>query len=155
MFGFDQIPTYLHNPEEMARQQAEQLERMAEYQQRLAEAVGTAESDDGQISVAFSEEKGVHDLVIDPRAFRDDGSEDVANQIEDLVNRARAEMQQKQIEIAQSSFGDSVDPAKLLADLPEAQAQLGELMNLTRQAGNDVGLLVERIQRAFPTEGAR
>lgn len=150
MFGFDQIPTYLHNPEEMAAEQAKQLERMADYQEQLAAAVGTAESEDGQISVAFSEDKGVHNLVIDPRAFRDDGSEDVANQIEDLVNQARAEMQQKQVEIAQSVFGDSVDPAALIEAAPEAQAQLGELMNLTRQAGNDVGLLVERIQRAFP-----
>jgi DNA-binding protein YbaB len=150
LFGFDQIPTYLHDPEQMAAEQAKQLEKMADYQQQLAEARGTAESEDGQISVAFSEEKGLHDVVIDPRAFRDDGSEDVADQIETLVNQARAEMQQKQLEIAQNVFGGSFDPAGLIADAPEAQAQLGELMNLTRQAGNDVGLLVERIQRAFP-----
>jgi DNA-binding protein YbaB len=150
VFSFDQIPAYFHNPEEMARHQTEQLEKLAEYQEQLAVAVGRAESEDGQISVAFSDEKGLHDVVIDPRAFRDDGSEDVAQQIEDLVNQARAELQQKQIEIAQSTFGDSMDPAQLVAEMPEMQAQLGELMNLTRQAGNDVGLLVERIQRSFP-----
>lgn len=151
MFSFDDIPTYMHDPGEMARQQAIQLERLADYQEQLAEARGTAESEDGQISVAFSEEKGVHNLVIDPRAFRDDGSEDVARQIEELVNQARADMQQKQVDIAQTVFGDSIDPAQLLADMPEMQAQLGELMNITRQTGNDVGMLVERIQRAFPT----
>lgn len=154
MFSFDQIPTYFHDPEEMARHQTEQLAKLAEYQEQLAVAIGTAESEDGEISVAFSEEKGVHDLRIDPRAMRD-GSEDLAAQIEQLVNQARAELQRKQVEIAQATFGDSIDPAKLLADMPEAQAQLGELMNITRQAGNDVGLLVERIQRVFPADGGR
>ncbi|GAB3436681.1 YbaB/EbfC family nucleoid-associated protein [Flindersiella endophytica] len=150
MFSFDQIPTYLHDPEEMARQQAVQMERLADYQEQLAAAAGTAESEDGEISLTFSEEKGLQNLRIDPRAFRD-GSEDLATQIQDLVNQARTQLQQKQVEIARSTFGDTVDPAQLLADMPEMQAQLGELMNITRETGNDVGMLVERIQRAFPT----
>lgn len=150
MFGFDQVPDFsVRDPEAIARAQKEQLDRLQELQEKIGQLAGRAESEDGRISVAFSESKGVHELRLDPRALRLP-SDELAETIAGLVNDAREDAKKQTAAAAQETFGDSMNPQGLLAGLPQMEASLGEMMKAAKESSNDIAAMAQRLMGAFP-----
>lgn len=89
------VPDYLElssvftDPAQAAETQAEQLEKAEVLEQAIRDATGNATSPDDRIRVSWSESGGIDELVIDPRAMRQD-SDELAAQIAGVVNAARA-----------------------------------------------------------------
>jgi DNA-binding protein YbaB len=149
MFGFDSVPDFsVRDPESVTRAQREQFSRLQELHEQVGQLTGTAESEDGRLSVAYSERGGVHNLRIDPRALRMP-SEDLAAAIEQLVNDARADFHRQTSEVVQKSVGDSVNPQALLDNLPQMEANLGEILNVAKQSSNDIAAMAQRLMGAF------
>lgn len=155
VFGFDEVPDFsVRDPEQIERAQREQMSRLQELQERIGTLVGRAESDDGRISVAYSEPRGVHDLRLDPRALRMP-SEDLAATIERLVNEAREDLKRQTAEVAQETVGTSMNPQNLLANLPEMEANLGEIMKAAKESSNQIAQMAQRLMAAFPDRERR
>jgi DNA-binding protein YbaB len=150
VFGFDQMPDFsVRDPESIARAQREQMSRLQDMQEKLGQLVGRAESEDGRISLSFSEPQGLHDLHLDPRVLRLP-SEEIAATIERLVNEARADLKQQTAEAAQETFGDAMNPQTLLANMPQMEAGLGEIMKAAKESSNDIAAMAQRLMQAFP-----
>jgi DNA-binding protein YbaB len=155
MFGFDDLPDFsLRDPAQIELAQRDQMGRLQELQERIKSLVGRAESEDGRISVAYSEPRGVHDLQLDPRALRMP-SEDLAATIERLVNEARDDFRRQTAEVAQETFGSTMNPQNLVANLPQMEANLGEIMKAAKESSNQIARMAERLMAAFPDRGRR
>jgi DNA-binding protein YbaB len=122
---------------EGARRMAEQA---ATVQDRIAGLVGRAETPDGRVRLAFSPEKGLPELHIDPRAMRM-GSEELAETIQRLVGEALADLvEQKQATAAK----DGVEAA---APDPEAIGKtLDGMSDVMRMAARDATALIEQVR---------
>ncbi|REF38037.1 YbaB/EbfC family nucleoid-associated protein [Thermasporomyces composti] len=155
MFGFDDLPDFsLRDPAQIELAQRDQMGRLQELQERIKSLVGRAESEDGRISVAYSEPRGVHDLQLDPRALRMP-SEDLAATIERLVNEARDDFRRQTAEVAQETFGSTMNPQNLVANLPQMEANLGEILQAAKESSNQIAQMAQRLLAAFPDRGRR
>lgn len=124
-----------------------------EVQDRLSGLVGRAESEDGRIRVAFSNENAVEELHIDPRALRD-GSEVLAENIRTVIADARADLLRQVDEVVTAAYPERPDPEQLVSDADELYGQLSDLNDLIRRSGDRIGEAFERFQQQLE-EGLR
>jgi hypothetical protein len=144
--GYLDLSSVFADPALAAARHAEQMAAAEQLEQGVRAAAGSAASDDDRIRVAWSEAGGIDELEIDPRALRM-ASEDLAAQIRTVVNAARAQAQQQVATLVADAMGDGApDPREVVADLPDLQAQLDEIMRDTAQMGSTVSGIVERMR---------
>jgi YbaB/EbfC DNA-binding family len=134
------------DPAQAAQAQAEQMAAAEALEQAVRAATGSAASDDGRITVEWSEAGGIDELVIDPRAMRL-ASDELAAQIIQVVNAARTQAQSEIATLVADAMGAGApEPRDVVAALPGLQEQLDEIMRDTAQMGSTVTGIVERMR---------
>lgn len=134
------------DPARAAEAQAEQQSKAEQLEKHIRAANGNATSEDGRIEVEWSEAGGIDELVIDPRAMRLT-SDELAAQIALIVNAARAQAQEQIATLVADATDDGApDPREVVAQLPDLQEQLDEIMRDTAQMGSTVTGIVERMR---------
>jgi hypothetical protein len=138
----------LRSPEELYAAQREQLARAEELQRRIEEVTGSATSSDERITVSFSEAKGLHDLVLDPRVMRMP-SADLAEEIVRLVNAARTEAHSQIQQVMNDTLGENgrPDPEQIGEQAAELQRSLDELMRDTMRMDGELTDVLDRMRR--------
>ncbi|WP_020579944.1 YbaB/EbfC family nucleoid-associated protein [Actinopolymorpha alba] len=150
MSEFDDVSELFRAPHEIMRAHEEQLRKAEELQAKLQQLTGRAETDDGRISVSFSQANGIEDLTLDPRALRMP-TEDLAAEIRRLVNEAREDVRKQSEALTTEAFAAGApDASALVEQLPQLQEELTELLRDTQGAGSDLDGMVERMRRMFP-----
>jgi DNA-binding protein YbaB len=130
--------------ESMAAESAEYFRKAQEVRRRLADIVGTAATEDGQIKVGWRGD-APSDLQIHPRAMRMP-SADLAQTILRLIREAKADVQRRSEEIMAEVYGEE-NPADLVAD-PEVLQRSLEAMRLSfTGAVNESMDLIKQLQR--------
>lgn len=99
-FGFD--------PDEMHTFTGGFLTALSQVQEEMAELTGQGRAADGQVTVAYSELKGVHHLKIGPRAMRL-GAEVLAETILEAIATARTDLRTQAADLVTNSLGDTAD----------------------------------------------
>ncbi|MGW1341462.1 YbaB/EbfC family nucleoid-associated protein [Kribbella sp. NPDC002412] len=109
----------------------EALDRQARTAQRLTETVsGTAESADGLIEATVSTRGVLAELVLDPRVYREFGTDELADQIRAVVNDAHQRAQEElfvafleQLPAAERPARDDPTFGPFLAELARLQGK--------------------------------
>lgn len=142
-FDFSNV---FNDPERAVAAHAEQMATAEKLEQGIRDATGHAVSEDGRITVAWSEAGGVDALELDPRAMRL-GSDELAAQITQVLNAARLQAQEGIAALVSDAMGEgAADPRDVVAQLPTLQEQLDEIMRDTAQMGTTVTGIVERMR---------
>lgn len=115
-------------------------------QDRLNGVVGRAESEDGRIRAGFSNEKGVEELTIEPRALRE-GSEGLAETIRAVIADARADFIRQLQEIVREGYGEEPEPTEMVAEAEEMRNQVEEMGEIIRQSSTQIFEVFERFQQ--------
>ncbi|MFI6293140.1 YbaB/EbfC family nucleoid-associated protein [Nonomuraea sp. NPDC050790] len=97
-FGFD--------PDELNAFTADFLTVLSRTQEEMSDLAGSGRSADGQVTVSFSEQRGVHDLKIGPRAMRL-GAEVLAETIMEAITTARTDLRAKATALVTTALGDT------------------------------------------------
>jgi DNA-binding protein YbaB len=137
------LPDLFGSPEEFQRAQEERLGKLAELQQKIAEATGTARSEDDRIVVTYSEGNGVEEIRFDPRVMRMP-SEDLAAEVARLVNEARADARRQMQQLVSETFGE---PTAIVDQLPEFQRTVDEVLRDTHQMRDQLDVLLDRMRK--------
>ncbi|MFI6538451.1 YbaB/EbfC family nucleoid-associated protein [Nonomuraea sp. NPDC050547] len=95
-FGFD--------PDEMHTFTGDFLTALSQVQEEMAELTGQGQAADGQVSVAYSELEGVHNLRIGPRAMRL-GADVLAETILEAIATARTDLRTQAADLVTDSLG--------------------------------------------------
>ncbi|MBB5074861.1 YbaB/EbfC family nucleoid-associated protein [Nonomuraea endophytica] len=99
-FGFD--------PDELHTFTGDFLTTLSQVQEEMAELTGRGQAADGQVTVAYSELKGVHDLKIGPRAMRL-GADMLAQTIQEAIETARTNLRTQAADLVTNSLGTTAD----------------------------------------------
>ncbi|MFI9554093.1 YbaB/EbfC family nucleoid-associated protein [Nonomuraea endophytica] len=99
-FGFD--------PDELHTFTGDFLTTLSQVQEEMAELTGQGQAADGQVTVAYSELKGVHNLKIGPRAMRL-GADALAETIEEAIKTARTNLRTQAADLVTRSLGTTSD----------------------------------------------
>ncbi|MFE0147254.1 YbaB/EbfC family nucleoid-associated protein [Nonomuraea sp. NPDC059007] len=99
-FGFD--------PDEMHTFTGDFLAALSQVQEEMAELTGQGHAADGQVTVAYSELKGVHNLKIGPRAMRL-GADTLAETILEAIATARTDLRTQAADLVTNSLGNTAD----------------------------------------------
>jgi len=136
------------SPDAFWRAQQRRIAAAEELQRRIQAAVGTATSDDERITVSYSEANGVEELTLDPRALRA-GSEELATRIRQAVNGARADAREQIATLVrEAAKADGVpDPQDVLAQVPDFEKTMEEVLRDTEEMGQQLTDIVERMRR--------
>lgn len=141
MREFDRMPQPVDgDPWAAADVLRDRAARAAEARRRLAEVVGAAATDNGQVRVKVGGE-GLQDLVIEPRAMRM-ASTDLAATIVELTRQAREDLGRQRDELAAELGvqGGGVD-------LDESLARLQQLRELVAGGHGDLRAVFERFRQ--------
>jgi hypothetical protein len=141
----------LRDPAKAMGFQQDALAGLEVIQSRLAEAKGTATSDDERIKVVWSEVSGVEQVSIDPRAMRA-GSDELAAEVTRLLNQARDDARRQAEEAVRAAVAAGApDPQQVIEQLPGLQQTMEEVVRDAQQAGEEIGAIAERIRRLAET----
>lgn len=109
-------------------------DNLGEMQQRLAEIVGTAESEDGMISASVSYRGELSELVIDPRVLRSYDSVTLSETLLAVAREATADVRRQMSEVMtpympegmgdMGGIGKQIDLSKLLPEDPTDPGRL-------------------------------
>lgn len=135
------------DPDTLMRNQQAQMAAVNEMLEKVNATVGEASSQDDRIHVEWSEGDGVRLLELNPRALRL-SSDELAAEIRDVVNRARADASAKVAEAVEGAEGlPSADDAQSMIDeMPKVQGFLDDVLRDTSRLGGELEHLVERMQ---------
>lgn len=141
MREFDRMPQPVDgDPWAAAEVLRDRAAQAAEARRRLAEVVGAAATDNGQVRVTVGGE-GLQELVIEPRAMRM-ASSDLAATIVELTRQAREDLGRQRDELAAELGvqGGGVD-------LDESLARLQQLRELVAGGHGDLRAVFERFRQ--------
>ncbi|WBQ08437.1 YbaB/EbfC family nucleoid-associated protein [Kribbella sp. CA-293567] len=88
--------------------------QLRRYQAMSAETTGSAESDDGLITVTVGLYGDVRELTLDPRIYRDADAGALGERLRDVLNEAAREAQQAAVRQLSALFPDGTgDPSEI------------------------------------------
>ncbi len=125
----------------------DQMVRMRELRERMADVVGQGEAADGRITAEFRQEGGLTALDLDPRVLRLPSAE-LSLEIRAAVNAAAQDFQTKVTQAGGELFGGAEDAAARLAEPKAALAQMEKL-------GNDFAVQMKDVLRELTTQQQR
>ncbi|WP_067794182.1 YbaB/EbfC family nucleoid-associated protein [Actinomadura formosensis] len=128
---------------ERARRVAQQS---AELSERLTGLVGHAESADGRIGLAFSPERGLTDVRIDPRTMRM-ASEELAETIQRLSQEAVADLERRKQEIAREVYGEDAETATTPVDPAQMHQALRDMNDVFSGVSREATALMDQIRK--------
>jgi DNA-binding protein YbaB len=126
------------DPREVIQQMRAKIERTREVRDRAAELVGSAQSEDGYVTVECTNAAGIKDVVFDPRVMRMQ-SQDLAALIVEVAAEARADLDRQRGEVlAELKFGTP--------DVEESEAALAEMTSAYTRSMGDIHTMFARFR---------
>lgn len=139
------------NVDEAVNRAKRQAEQVAQMQDKLSEAVGRAESQDGYVKVTYTSAAGIAELEINPRAMRM-ASADLAETIKSTVKDAAADLQANiRAMMADIYAGQPNNPLDIMQDPSKMTERLEEMKGLLDSAMGDASLYMEKLRRRIQT----
>ncbi|MEV0617186.1 YbaB/EbfC family nucleoid-associated protein [Nonomuraea sp. NPDC050404] len=123
----------------------QQVEQMEEFQRVLGSIVGTAQDEDGFVTIEYGNE-GVRELELHPKAMRLSSGE-LAELIKAILAEATEDFQKRMYEAAGTVFGDEDNPMQLMKDPDAAIAKVKQAEAVYDRAFEDVMGELDQIRR--------
>lgn len=111
---------------------------------RLAALTGRAEGLDGLVRVVCTANDPVHELTIDPRAFRHP-AEDVAEAVRQAVRTAKSDLD-RQVSDAMREEAGTEGALAFVSQPGLAQAKLAQLADMIGAANRDTTQVMDRVR---------
>lgn len=123
--------------DKLLRESQQRFARAAELQERMANLVGRAESEDGRVTATYTTGGGLTALELDPRAMRM-ASGELAETIKSVIHAAARNLQEQSQEVMVEVFGEDENPMQFLTDRDALESKAQEMQSTYDRTMNDV-----------------
>jgi DNA-binding protein YbaB len=144
------------DPELMFRSAQEQFKQVEQMQRRMVELEGRAESQDGRVTVVYTQAKGLADIQLDPRAMRM-ASAELSEVIREVAQEAKRDLERQAKELMDETFAQqdvTPDELKEMFSDPQGVTQtLGQMGDIFSGAAKEVEGILEQMRRTMGSGG--
>jgi DNA-binding protein YbaB len=145
------------DPEMLFRETRSQFDQVADMQRAMAELRGRAESQDGRVRAVYSQDAGLADVELDPRAMRMSAAE-LAELIVQVSGEAKRDLERQMKELMDETLDRqdvTPDDLKDMFEEPSGLTEtLGSMGRIFEGATKEVEGILDQIRRVMGTAGA-
>jgi DNA-binding protein YbaB len=147
------------DPEMLFRETRSQFDQVADMQRAMAELRGRAESQDGRVRAVYTQDEGLADVELDPRAMRMSAAE-LGQLIVQVSGEAKRDLERQMKELMDETFAQqdvTPDDLKNMFEEPSGLTEtLGSMGRIFEGATKEVEGILDQIRRVMgPAAGSQ
>jgi DNA-binding protein YbaB len=140
------------DPEMLFRETRSQFDQVADMQRAMAELRGRAESQDGRVRAVYTQDEGLADVELDPRAMRMSAAE-LGQLIVQVSGEAKRDLERQMKELMDETFAQqdvTPDDLKNMFEEPSGLTEtLGSMGRIFEGATKEVEGILDQIRRVM------